>query len=211
MATIQPESSDPSKHAAVGAAFPNRREEGRSAYPSPTSRPSLAPGPGADCCSSSRAMNVLPLPPGTNMFFAIPMLFVSAQMLIGRDKPWFPQRIDRRGVTNVRLAWLIDKIGFDRTADPTPLQAPSAAADGKTATRVIGLVCLLLGLLAAIPIPVLHIAPAAGIACSASRSPIATDYGHFGGLRVGRGLAVDAVILGSGVVALNYLVTWLHR
>ena len=41
------------------------------------------------------AINVLPLPPGTSAFFAIPLMIVSAQMVFGRSSPWFPARIDR--------------------------------------------------------------------------------------------------------------------
>src|SRR5258706_8817639 len=49
------------------------------------------------------AINALPLPPGTSVFFAIPLLFVSAQMVLGRASPWFPARIDRRGVKKSEL------------------------------------------------------------------------------------------------------------
>ena len=50
------------------------------------------------------AINVLPLPPGTSVFFAIPLMIVSAQMVLGRTSPWFPNRIDRRGVTKEELS-----------------------------------------------------------------------------------------------------------
>jgi len=40
------------------------------------------------------AINVLPLPPGTSIFFALPLMIVSAQMVFGRASPWFPARID---------------------------------------------------------------------------------------------------------------------
>ena len=43
------------------------------------------------------AINVIPLPPGASIFFAIPLIIVSAQMAFGRAIPWFPARIDRRG------------------------------------------------------------------------------------------------------------------
>jgi len=33
------------------------------------------------------AINLLPLPPGTSVFFAIPILIVSAQMVAGRESP----------------------------------------------------------------------------------------------------------------------------
>ena len=35
------------------------------------------------------AINLLPLPPGTSIFFAIPILIVSAQMVAGRKAPGF--------------------------------------------------------------------------------------------------------------------------
>ena len=157
-------------------------------------------------------VNVLPLPPGANMILAIPMLFVSAQILIGRDKPWFPGWIDRRGVTNAQLAMVATKIASVERRTHRLFKPRLPQLTGSTATRVIGLVCLLLGLLAAVPIPVLHIAPAAGIAMFG----LALTYRD--GLMVilaacasVAAVAVDAVILGSGVVALSYLVTWLHR
>ena len=39
-------------------------------------------------------------------------MIVSAQMVFGRASPWFPARIDRRGVTKVELQRLIDKMGW---------------------------------------------------------------------------------------------------
>ena len=55
-------------------------------------------------------INLLPLPPGTSVFFAIPLLIVSAQMVFGRASPWFPRRIDKRGVRKQELQRLIGKI-----------------------------------------------------------------------------------------------------
>src|SRR5204863_8279000 len=56
------------------------------------------------------AINVLPLPPGTSWFFAIPLMLVSAQMVLGRASPWFPAWINRRGVRKTELERLIAKI-----------------------------------------------------------------------------------------------------
>ncbi len=110
------------------------------------------------------AINVLPLPPGTSAFFALPLLIVSAQMVFGRATPWFPARIDRRGVTKQELGTAHRQDAVARGARRTHVQAASAdALPGPTATRVIGLVCFLLALVAAIPIPLFHVAPAAAI------------------------------------------------
>ena len=158
------------------------------------------------------AINVLPLPPGTSVFFAIPLLIVSAQMVLGRASPWFPARIDRRGVRKTELERLIAKIqGFELRIERV-LKPRLASLTGPTATRLIGIVCFLLALLAAVPIPLFHIAPAAAILLFG----LALIY-RDGALVIAAAvaavlsLAVDALLVGSGVVALSYAASWLQR
>jgi hypothetical protein len=157
------------------------------------------------------AINVLPLPPGTSSFFALPILIVAAQMVFGRASPWFPARLDRRGVTKQELRRLISKMGWletkvERIFKPRLTQLTSPAA-----TRVIGLVCFLLGLVAAIPIPLFHVAPAVAIVMFG----LALIY-RDGALVIAAAVAavlsitVDALIVGSGVVALKYALHWLR-
>jgi hypothetical protein len=157
------------------------------------------------------AINVLPLPPGTSSFFALPILIVAAQMIFGRASPWFPARLDRRGVTKQELRRLISKMGWletkvERIFKPRLTQLTSPAA-----TRVIGLVCFLLGLVAAIPIPLFHVAPAVAIVMFG----LALIY-RDGALVIAAAVAavlsitVDALIVGSGVVALKYALHWLR-
>src|SRR5439155_13809939 len=97
------------------------------------------------------AINVLPLPPGTSWFFAIPILIVSAQMVFGRETPWFPARIDRRGVKKQELQRLINKMEWLETRVERIFKPRLASFTGPTAARLIGLVCFLLALVAAIP------------------------------------------------------------
>jgi hypothetical protein len=158
------------------------------------------------------AINVLPLPPGTSVFFAIPLLIVSAQMVLGRASPWFPARIDRRGVRKTELERLIGKIQGVEERIERVLKPRLASLTGPTATRLIGIVCFLLALLAAIPIPLFHIAPAAAILLFG----LALIY-RDGALVIAAAvaavlsLAVDALLVGSGVAALAYLSSWLQR
>jgi hypothetical protein len=158
------------------------------------------------------AINVLPLPPGTSVFFAVPLLIVSAQMVLGRASPWFPARIDRRGVRKTELERLIAKIqGFEMRIERV-LKPRLASLTGPTATRLIGIVCFLLALLAAVPIPLFHIAPAAAILLFG----LALIY-RDGVLVIAAAvaavlsLAVDALLVGSGVAALGYLSSWLRH
>jgi hypothetical protein len=157
------------------------------------------------------AINVLPLPPGTSAFFAIPMLIVSAQMVFGRRSPWFPARIDRRGVKKSEMERLIGKMEWLERRVEKVFKPRLAGLTGPTATRVIGAVCFLLALVAGIPIPLFHIAPAAAIVLFG----LALIY-RDGALVIAAGvagvasIAIDAAIVGSGVVALGYITSWLR-
>lgn len=158
------------------------------------------------------AINVLPLPPGTSVFFAIPLMIVSAQMVLGRSSPWFPARIDRRGVRKIELQRLIAKIQGVEARIERVLKPRLASLTGSAATRVIGLICFLLALLAAIPIPLFHMAPAAAILIYG----LALAYRDGAVVIVAAaatvlGLVVDALLVGSGVAVLGYAASWLHH
>src|SRR3954447_21750444 len=84
------------------------------------------------------AINVLPLPPGTSAFFALPILIVSAQMVFGRSSPWFPARIDRRGVKKQELERLISKMGWLEARVERIFKPRLPALTAPTATRLIG-------------------------------------------------------------------------
>lgn len=109
------------------------------------------------------AINVLPLPPGTSTFIAIPILLVSAQMAFARESPWFPSRIDRRGVTKDELRRLIAKMGWFESRIERILRPRLPRLTGPAATRLIGMICFLLGGVAALPILMIHNAPALAI------------------------------------------------
>jgi hypothetical protein len=158
------------------------------------------------------AINMLPLPPGTSAFFALPILIVSAQMVFGRASPWFPGRLDRRGVTKQELGRLVGKIHWLESRVERIFKPRLSRLTGPTAARLIGAVCFLLALIAAIPIPLFHVAPAAAILLFG----LALIY-RDGALVIAAAvaaalaLAVDALIVGSGVVALSYAASWLHH
>ncbi len=158
------------------------------------------------------AINVLPLPPGTSTFFALPLLIVSAQMVLGRRSPWFPARLDRRGVTKLELTRLIEKIEWLELRMERIFQPRLPELTGATAARVIGIVCFLLSLAAAVPIPLFHMAPAAAIALFG----LALIYRDGSLVIVGAvatllSIVVDVLIVGTGVVALSYVAAWFHR
>lgn len=155
------------------------------------------------------AINLLPLPPGTSAFFALPILLVSGQMIFGRASPWFPARLDRRGVTKKELQRLIGKIEWLEVRVERIFKPRLAGLTGPSAARFIGLVCFLLALVAAIPVPLFHVAPAAAIVLFG----LALIY-RDGALVIAAAIAavasiaIDALIIGSGVVVLSYAASW---
>jgi hypothetical protein len=156
------------------------------------------------------AINVLPLPPGTSAFFALPILIISAQMIFGRTSPWFPALIDRRGVKKQELERLISKMGWLEARVERVFKPRVPSLTGPTATRIIGLACFLLALVAAIPVPLFHIAPAGavvlfGLALIYRDGALVIVAAAAGVLS----LVIDALIIGSGVVALTYAASWL--
>lgn len=157
------------------------------------------------------AINLLPLPPGTSAFFALPIMIVSAQMVFGRSTPWFPARLNRRGVTKQELRRLIGKIEWLEMRIERVLKPRLPGLTGPAATRIIGLVCFILALVAAIPVPLFHVAPAAAIVLFG----LALIY-RDGALVIAAAVAsvlsliFDALIIGSGVVVLSYAASWLR-
>jgi hypothetical protein len=156
------------------------------------------------------AINTIPLPPGTNVFFAIPLVIVAAQMAFGRASPWFPARIDRRGVTRDELQRLVDKIGWLEARIERIFKPRLPRLTGPAATRLISFACLLLSLAAAIPIPAVHVAPAGTIVLFA----LALIY-RDGALVIVACIAavlaliIEILIIVYGVVAVTYVASWL--
>jgi hypothetical protein len=132
-------------------------------------------------------------------------------MVLGRASPWFPSRIDRRGVRKSEIERLIAKFEWVEARIERVLKPRLATLTGPTATRLIGLVCFLLALLAAVPIPLFHVAPAAAIVLFG----LALIY-RDGALVIAAAiaavlsLAVDALLVGSGVAAVGYAASWLR-
>lgn len=155
------------------------------------------------------AINVIPLPPGVSVFFAIPLLIVSAQMAAGRASPWFPVRIDRRGVTKDELRRLIVKMEWIEVRVERLFKPRLAALTGPTATRLIGIVCFVLAFLTMLPI--VHVAPAAVIVLFG----LALIY-RDGGLVIAAvvagiaGAIAATLLIESGAIAIGYVASWLR-
>lgn len=106
------------------------------------------------------AINILPLPPGATTITGIPLVLLTVQMAAGRTTPWFPARIDRRGVTKSELMKLIAKLlPWERRIERV-LKPRLTALTNHHAARVIGIVSFLLSVILWLPIPLGNHAPA---------------------------------------------------
>ena len=150
------------------------------------------------------AINVIPLPPGASIFFAVPLIIVTAQMAFGRASPWFPARINRRGVTKDELGRLIAKMEWLEVRVERMFKPRLATLTGPTATRLIGIVCFILALMTMLPI--VHVAPAAVIVLFG----LALIY-RDGALIIAAavttlvGAAIAIFLISSGAVAISYV------
>ena len=150
------------------------------------------------------AINVIPLPPGASIFFAVPLIIVTAQMAFGRASPWFPARINRRGVTKDELGRLIAKMEWLEVRVERMFKPRLATLTGPAATRLIGIVCFILALMTMLPI--VHVAPAAVIVLFG----LALIY-RDGALIIAAavttlvGAAIAIFLISSGAVAISYV------
>jgi hypothetical protein len=150
------------------------------------------------------AINVIPLPPGASIFFAIPLIIVTTQMAFGRASPWFPARINRRGVRKEELSRLIAKMQWLEGRVERMFKPRLATLTGPTATRLIGIVCFILALMTMLPI--VHVAPAAVIVLFG----LALIY-RDGALVIAAavatlvGAAIAIFLISSGAVAIGYV------
>lgn len=97
--------------------------------------------------------NLVLMPPGVSAVLGVPLILVSAQLAWGRKTVWLPARVGR---------WSLDRGAFRRVVVGTRpylrraerLLAPRLVfMFGAVGTRVIGLGCLVLAIILALPIP----------------------------------------------------------
>lgn len=109
-----------------------------------------------------------PLPPGSNFVLGLPLLLITAQLMIGRQTLWLPAFVGRRRVRLDRargpLLSAADRFDrADRFFRPRHLWFTSPGAD-----RLIGAACFALALLLFLPIPFASVVPALGLSLFAA-------------------------------------------
>jgi|HigsolmetaAR201D_1030396.scaffolds.fasta_scaffold21995_3 Uncharacterized ABC-type transport system, permease components len=147
--------------------------------------PNLTPGPSI---------------PGFSTVFGVPAIVITAQLLLGRDRPWIPPWLGRATVKRHTLMRLISRAQplirrLDRTLQP---RLPSLMR--VFGHRWVGLAGLVQALLLTLPVPLYSVAPASALLLMAlgliARDGLMLALGHIAGLgSIGLAVALGATVL----------------
>ena len=113
------------------------------------------------------APNILPTPPGTSSVLGAPLLFIAAQLMIGRPVLWLPRLITRRSVARADFARLVGRMTPWLAKAERLLRPRLSILIGPVADRFIGAACLLLAIVLFLPIPLGNMVPALAISAFA--------------------------------------------
>lgn len=108
------------------------------------------------------APNILPVPPGVSTLLGAPLLFLSAQLMLGM-RPWLPGFVARRSLSREDLATMVRRI-VPWLAKAEKLLKPRADLLARPPVEyVVGLVCLVLAVILMLPVPLGNTLPALAI------------------------------------------------
>lgn len=106
--------------------------------------------------------NVLPTPPGTSGILGLPLVYLSAQMMLGR-MPWLPPFIANRSMSREDFLQTISRATPILSRAEKLLKPRLSFAVKDRAQNVIGALCLVLAIVLMLPIPLGNMLPAIAI------------------------------------------------
>jgi hypothetical protein len=139
--------------------------------------------------------NVVPTPPGTSAITGAPLVFLACQLFLGKA-PWLPRIISERSIARADFAKVVSKIVPILSRVQKLLRPRYQACLNPVCERLIGLICLVLAVILALPIPLGNILPAIAICCF-SFALLERD-GLFAAL--GAVISVVSLVVVSGVI-----------
>jgi hypothetical protein len=106
--------------------------------------------------------NIIPTPPGTSALTGAPLVFLSAQLMLGQS-PWLPKIIADRSMTRGDFASIVSRISPWLARGERMLRPRLGFLIYPPAEYVIGLLCLVLSTVLILPVPLGNILPAIAI------------------------------------------------
>lgn len=139
--------------------------------------------------------NVLPTPPGTSAILGAPLIFLAAQLALGR-RPWLPGIIANRSIARRDFAALMQRAAPWLARAERLLRPRFSVISRPPFEYAIGAICFVLAVILFLPIPLGNILPALAI-CVLALGVLERD-----GVWILAGLIVTAasIVLVSGVI-----------
>lgn len=106
--------------------------------------------------------NIVPTPPGTSALTGAPLVFLSAQLMLGQS-PWLPKVIANRSMTRTDFASIVSRISPWLARGERMLRPRLSFLVYPPAEYLTGLLCLILSIILILPIPLGNILPAIAI------------------------------------------------
>jgi len=113
------------------------------------------------------APNLIPLPPGSSLVFGVPLVFITAQLMIKQDKVWLPKRLAEAKVGGGRLPYLLERLVPYVVKVEKFLKPRGTLLTSSYGERLAGLAGLFAATVMLLPILFAHMAPAFALCCFA--------------------------------------------
>jgi len=113
------------------------------------------------------APNLIPLPPGSSFVFGVPLLFITAQLMIKQDKMWLPKRMGEMKVGGGRLPFLLERLVPPVMKVEKLLKPRGTLLTSSYDERLAGLAGLFCAIVLLLPIFGANMAPAFALCCFA--------------------------------------------
>lgn len=98
-------------------------------------------------------MALIPWPPGGKAVFAVPIILIVAELALQRDRVWLPRWLMKASVSRATYQSASQKI-LPRLRQVERLTRPRLPVlTGEAADVVVGVICILLALMMALPVP----------------------------------------------------------
>jgi hypothetical protein len=106
---------------------------------------------------------LLPLPPGVSMVFALPLLFVAPQIVMGRRCLWLPNFLSKQTVKRHELVKLLRRVLPMLERVETVVRPRLGFLTGRTGACLVGIACTVTALVLVLPIPFANLVPAVAL------------------------------------------------
>lgn len=105
----------------------------------------------------------LPLPPGVSTIFGAPLLFLTAQLMLGL-KPWLPKLITERSLTRKEFSKIVSTVAPWLHRAESIMKPRLTFVGQRPFVYVLGFACLVLSIILFLPIPLGNMLPAFSVA-----------------------------------------------